>query len=425
MANASPLIEAAHDAFARRDWLVALEHFTAARDKGPLSAEDIDALAETAWWLGEIDESLSAYDQAHRLYLDEGRPRRAAMSAMFLAAHSMERGDVAVGSGWMNRVHRLLRDQPEGPEHGYPMYFDVFSAMSRGALDDAAAHARRMQEIGHRFGDPNVSALGVLGEGRAFIKQARVNEGMPLVDDAMIAALSDELHPLWTGAIYCHLMDVCRELIDLRRAGEWTQATARWCESLPKAVLYRGICRVHRAQVLQVQGEWDEAEREATRACDDVRSMHVGTVAEGQYEIGEIRRLHGDLAGAEEAFKRAHELGRDPQPGLALLRLAQGSVDAASASIRAALSLESLDGLARARLCAAGVEIALAAGDIEKARAASDELAATTSAYGTSGLQAASRQASGAVLIADGAAAQASDAAVNNASENRSTGRRP
>lgn len=154
----------------------------------------------------------------------------------------------------MSRMRRLLDDQPEGAEHGYPLYYDIFAAIARGDLDGAVAHARRMQELGRRFSDPNLVATGVLGEGRARLKQGRVGDGMALLDEAMLAALSDELDPLWAGGIYCHLMDACHQLADLRRAGEWTEATARWCERFPEAVLYRGLCRVHRAQVLQVRG---------------------------------------------------------------------------------------------------------------------------------------------------------------------------
>ena len=407
MADAPDLVDVARDAFAHRDWAAALDAFRAARTLGTLSADDWFALADAAWWQGAIDESLDAWGEAYRRYLQAGQPRRAAMSALFVAAHSKERGDVASASGWMGRAQRLLRDVPEAAEHGYPIYFEVFAAMAGGDLDRALASARTMQEMGRRFDDPNLAALGVLAEGRAAIKQGRVREGLALLDEAMLAALSDELHPLWTGAVYCHLMDACRELAEVRRAGEWTQAAARWCEELPDAALYRGICRVHRAQVLQLQGAWDQAEREAARACADVVHLHVGTVAEGHYEIGEIRRLRGDLDGAEEAFKRAHELGRDPQPGLALVRLAQGRLDVAAASIRSALAASKSDRLARAQLCTAQVEIALAAGDLETACAASEELQATASAFGSSGLEAAARQAKGAVLLAHGRADEA------------------
>jgi DNA-binding NarL/FixJ family response regulator len=407
VAGRAELLEAAHEAFGRREWAAARDRFNAARETVPLAADDWYALAEAAWWLGLIDESLTAWAKAYQLYLEARQSRRAAMSAMFLAAHSMERGDAAAGGGWMGRAHRLLAEESEAAEHGYPLYFEIFSAIGRGDFDGAVAAAGRMQDIGRRFSDPNLVAIGVVGQGRALIKQGRVSDGMTLLDEAMLAALSDRLHPAWTGAIYCQLMDVCHELVDVRRAAEWTQAAKRWCEHLPEAVLYRGICRVHRAQVLHIQGAWEQAEHEASSACRDLLGVHLGTVAEGHYELGEIRRLRGDLAGAEEAFRRAHELGRDPQPGLALLRLAQGRIDVAVASIRAALAVETQDRLASARLCAAAVEIALAARDSKGAGNAADELDATAAAYGSSGLEAASRQARGAVLLADGQPAQA------------------
>jgi tetratricopeptide (TPR) repeat protein len=352
------LVAAAHEAFERRQWAAARDCFNAAGKAARLTADDCYAWAEAAWWLGAIDESLSTWAKAYELYLEAGQPLRAAMSAMFLALHSMERGDTATGAGWMSRMQRLLVGESEAAEHGYPLYFEIFALLGRGDFDDAMVTARRMQDIGRRFDDSNLLAIGLVGEGRVLIKGGAVGDGKALLDEAMLAALSDKLHPVWTGAIYCHLMDVCHELVDLRRAGEWTEAAQRWCEGLPEAVLYRGICRVHRAQVHQVQGAWEQAEHEALIACRDLQRIHLVTVAEGHYEIGELRRLRGDLGGAEEAFRRAHDLGRDPQPGLAQLRLAQGRVDAAVASIRAARAAATYDRLTSARLCAADVEIA-------------------------------------------------------------------
>jgi hypothetical protein len=171
VADGAELLEAAHDATRRRDWAGARERFKAAREAVQLEADDCYALAETAWWLGDIDESLTAWAEAYQLYLEAGQPRRAAMSAVFLATHSMERGDTAVGAGWMSRAHRLLAEEPEAVEHGYPLYFEIFSAMGRGDVDAAGVTARRMQDIGRRFGDANLVAIGVLGEGRALIKQ--------------------------------------------------------------------------------------------------------------------------------------------------------------------------------------------------------------------------------------------------------------
>ena len=405
-ADVAATLETAERAFARNDWPTAFSSFRGAGEAAGLSADQWYSLAESAWWLGEIDVALDAWKRAHDDYVASGDLSRAAMSALFLACHSLERGDAAAGSGWMHRTRRLLDDTPEGPAHGYLIYFRIFAEMASGDLDAAVCSADEMGKVGRRFDDPNLVALSLIGRGRALVKRGSVAEGMAVLDDAMLEALSGRLHPVWTGAVYCHLMDACHELDELQRAGEWTQAASRWCEGIPNAGLYRGICRVHRAQVLHTRGSWQEAEREATRACQDMAHIAIGTIAEGHYEIGEIRRLRGDLTGAEEAFRRAHELGRDPQPGLALVRLARGQTDAAAASIRTALTVL-VPPLPRARLCVAQVEIALMIDDVETARTACTELEQTAATYESSGLAAAVRQARGALLLREGAAAEA------------------
>jgi ATP/maltotriose-dependent transcriptional regulator MalT len=400
------LLESARQAFAAYDWIEAYETFAAVSDRDVFQAGDLQAWAQSAWWLGRIEACLDAFEGAYHRFLDAEEPLHAAMSAFYLALHSSGRGDAAQGSGWMARARRLIADEPESAPYGYVLYLDTFSALGSGDLDEAMGRAREMEELGQRLGDQDLAALGVLGRGRALVKGGQVSEGMSLLDEAMLEAVSGRLDPAWAGAIYCHLMDVCHELADVRRAAEWTDATNRWCEAIPDTNLYPGICRVHRAQVMQIQGDWDLAESEASRACSDMLGVHVGTAAGGQYELGEIRRLRGDLAGAEAAFKQAHELGRDPQPGLALVRLAQGRVDIAVASIRAALGATT-DHLARARICVAQVEIALAAGDLDTAQAATSELEHTAETYSSPGLQAAAKEARGAVLLAQGLAQEA------------------
>ena len=405
--NVTELLQEAREAFGRRDWVRARDAFTAAQAQGTLTADDVFALGDSVWWLGSFLEAEGCYEEAYRLYLQEGRQRQAAMSALTIAGFLFMRGEAAAGSGWMSRGLRLLEGEPECAEHGYVLFMDIEVALEACDYDAALTKARQMQALGGRCGDPNLTALGVAGEGRALIKQGRVRDGIALLDEAMLAALSDELDPAWAGNIYCQLMRTCYELSDLRRAGEWTQATARWCESLPAAGPFMGVCRVHRAQVFQAHGAWEEAEREAARVCEELAGFDLGTVAEGYYQMGEVRRLRGDLSGAEAAFRRAHEHGRDPQPGLALLRLAQGRVHAAAASIRDALAAASRDQLARARLCAAQVEIALEGGDPESARLATDELEEAARVFRTSGLEAAAPQARGAVLLAEGRVAEA------------------
>jgi DNA-binding NarL/FixJ family response regulator len=396
------VLQAARDAYRRRDWPEARARFAAARAAGELAAADLDALADAAWWLGEFDEASATLQDAYRRYLDEGLPRAAAMVAIGIAVNALLRGDGVVGTGWAGRAQRLLRDQPEHVEHGYVLGLELEGALAGGDAAAAVTTARRVRDIGRRHADPNLVATADLFEGRALVRQGRVADGMALLDEAMLAVLSGELRPEWAGNIYCHLMAAFHELADVRRAAEWTEATGRWLAGLPAAVLFTGICRVHRSQVLQHKGAWAQAEREAALVCRDLADRHVAAVAEGHYQIGEIRRLRGDLAGAEGSYRHAHALGRDPQPGLALLRLAQGRAATASASIRAALTAVTSDRLARARLCAAQVEIALAAGEPETAGRACDELVRTASTYGSSGLEAAALQARGAVLLARG-----------------------
>jgi DNA-binding NarL/FixJ family response regulator len=402
--DAAGALDVARDAYRRHDWAGARDGFGAARVAGELAAADLDALADAAWWLGDFDQASAVLEEAYRRHLDEGRPGPAAMAAIGVAVNHFLRGDGVVGSGWVGRAQRLLRDQPEHTEHGYLLYLELEGALGGGEADAVVATAGRVREIGRRHADPNLVAGGDLFEGRALVKQGRMAEGMALLDEAMLAVLSGELDPGWAGNIYCHLMAAFHELADVRRAAEWTEATSRWVAGLPPAVLFTGICRVHRSQVLERRGDWAEAEREAALVCRDLADLHVAGAAEGHYQLGDIRRLRGDLAGAEAAYRHAHELGRDPQPGLALLRLAQGRTATASASIRAALTAVTHDRLGRARLCAAQVEIALADGDAETAGRACDELTRTASTYGSSGLEAAALQARGAVLLAGGRA---------------------
>lgn len=370
-------------------------------DQAP-SPEELDRLSDAAWWRGRLEEFLQTGEAAFRAHLRAGQPRDAAKIALELAVSLFLRGDEALGSGWLGRSQRVLEDLPEGPEHGYLRYvIEVEGALDGDDMEAVAAAARGVQDLGRRHDDSDLVACGVLGEGRALLRLGDVPAGMRLLDEAMLAVLHGDLEPAWAGNVYCHLMAACHELADIGRAREWTEATWSWLSELPAAVLFTGICRVHRSQVHQVAGDWDRAEREAERVLDDLADLHVASVAEAHYQVGELRRLRGDLDGASRAYGLARDLGRDPQPGLALLCLVQGRVDAASSGIRAAFHTVGRDRLARARLCPAQVEVALAAGDLEVARRACAELEEAAAVYGTSGLEAAALRCRGALAVAE------------------------
>jgi len=393
----------ARSAFAARRWEVAYDAFRACDG---LTGDDLDAVAEAAHWLGRPDDSIVAYAEAYRAHRDAGEERRASMSALLLACHLHFRGDRVEADGWLARALRVLKEAEEGAEHGYPLHLEISSILTVDPVA-AEASARRMQVLGERYRDDSLVALGVLYEGRALVKQARVREGLAKLDEAMLAAVSDRLEPIWTGTIYCGLLDACHELVDLRRAQEWTEAMSRWCAPLPAASLHPGICRLHRVEILDLRGAWEDAEAEASAACGDLVGIDVFAVADGRYLLGELSRRRGDLAGAEEAYLRAHEAGRDPQPGLALLRLAQGRTDAASASIAAALVACTGGRLERARLLAAQVDIALVAGDAGLAGAAAAEIADIAVDFESDGLGAVAHRCRGAVSLAVGQAVEA------------------
>lgn len=403
MTDVAEVLEVARRAFGQHRWAEARAGFATARERDDLGADDLAALAECAWWQGDVDECLSIYEEAYRLYLhgDSRRARPAAKLAMELAFFWFLRGEAAIGSGWISRARRLLDDEPECVEKAYLRTMAIDEALVAADFDAAIEIAGQTVDAGNRYGDETLTALGLAGEGIARVKRGEVSQGLATLDEAMLPVVAGRVDPGYAGNIYCQLMSMCHELADFRRAQEWTDTTTRWCEGFPDAVMFLGVCRVHRAQLMQVRGDWAQAEEEALRLCDELASMNVDAVGEGYYELGEVRRQRGDLARAEESYARAHEMGRDPQPGLALLRLAQERIDDAAQAISGALAT-AVDPLLRARLRDAQVEIALATEDLDTAEAATGELEGAADRYGSSGLVGAAIQARGAVALARG-----------------------
>jgi DNA-binding NarL/FixJ family response regulator len=286
-------------------------------------------------------------------------------------------------------------------ERGYLLLPEALMAMGSGDVDAALDRFSEASELAQRFGDRDLAALGAIGRGEALLRSGRVPDGMRLFDEAMVSVTAGETSPVVSGVVYCAVIDACQHAFDLRRAREWTAALDRWCAGQPGLVPYRGQCLVHRAQILQVGGEWGEAMTEAQRACERLAEPPHPAIGMAHYELGELHRLRGELSEAEAAYRRAHAAGRQPHPGLALLRLAQGRLDAAVAAIELALD-DARDHVTRARLLPAFVEIMLAAVRTADARRAADELSELAMGTDTGLLQAVAAQARGAVLLADG-----------------------
>jgi len=410
--NLEQALVAGREAVRRYAWREAFELLSAADQAGGLGADDLDGLAQAAWWNGRSDQCISARERAYALHLEAGNSRQAALVALAVAKDQFGRRSSSVGTAWLNRAQRLLKDEAVGVEHGYLLRLQAVMALEgEGDFERALELARQTLEIGTRFGEPDLIALALQDQGRTLVANGQVKEGMALLDEATAAALSGELKPLTTGIIYCNLIGVCEQTADLRRAAEWTDAARRWCDRLAIAG-FPGMCRVHRAEVIRLRGAWQEAEAEARHAYDELRDFVVEYAAEAQYLIGETRLWRGDLAEAQDAFRQGHELGRDPNPGLAMLHLAEGKIDAAAKSIRRGLSAERRP-LARGRLLPAQVTIALAAADQATAEAAAQELGELATTYATPALKAQALTAEGEVRVAAGE----SDAAVRSLCE--------
>ena len=396
----------ARQAHAAHDWATAAARFDAVGAER-LTADDLAAYADAMWWLGRAEDNLRLEAAAYEAFLADSRPAEAGWAAMLLGVFHMGRGDVPQAMGWIGRAGRLLEGTPECPAHGLLIQVtEVEPSLQAGQPTAAVDAARRMRALGTRIDEPGVVLLGVNCEGRALIRAGQVVDGLALLDEAMVAALDSRIGPFMAGSLYCHTIAACHEVADLHRMTRWTDLTEDWLSTLPAVGVFGGLCAVHRAQLHLLRGAWEDAERAALQVVTDLDAMRVDYAAEAWYVVGEARRLRGDPTAAE-AYDEAHARGRDPQPGRALLQLQGGDAAGAATSVRTAVTAVGDDPLRRAPLCAAAVEIAVAAGRLEDARAAASELVETAATYATSGLEAMAAAARGAVLLAEGRAEEA------------------
>jgi DNA-binding CsgD family transcriptional regulator len=391
------------ESYAGRAWMNAYKSLSHADQAAPLGAEDLELLATSAYMLGRDDEYVSCLERAHHAYLGSGEAMRAARCAFWVGMNLALRGEMGRATGWLGRAQRLVeREGRDCVERGYLLLPLMFEHEATGDYEGAAATAADAAGIGERFGDADLFALAVHSQGILLVKQGRVVEGLGLLDEAMVAVTAGELSPIVSGFVYCGVIMGCQEAYELRRAQEWTAALTRWCEEQPDMVSFTGTCLVHRAEIMQLHGAWPDALEEARRAGQRLAQVrNQSGAAQAFYRQGEVHRLQGRFTAAEEAYREASRSGWEPQPGLALLRLAQGNGDAAAAAIRRAVG-ETTEPLKRARLLPAYVEIMLAVGDAQEAHSACGELEEISARYDRSMLGAMVAYAEGAVDLAEG-----------------------
>jgi tetratricopeptide (TPR) repeat protein len=407
------VVQRAHDAAARGDWEEAFDLFMKADADGLVGPTDLPVLGEVAYAAGHLDVTIEAWERAHALCLEAGDQVAAAGAAVRVAMHLLfDTALMAPVRGWLARAERLLEGHDETSAHAWLAVVRTYERLLTGDLDSARQSARRAIEVGSKH-DPAACTIGRVAEARLLILNGDVGQGLALLDEVGVATVSGDLDPLSTGVVYCELVCALQGLAQYDAAEEWTEAMERWCKTNAIGSLH-GRCRVHRAEILRLRGSCNEAEAEALGACEELRPYLRRELGWPLTELGRIRLRKGDIEGAEEALLAAHRAGWDPQPGLALVRLAQGDVATAAASIRDALEqplrvpskeLPPDTDLQRAPLLEAQVEIEIAAGDIDRARSAAEELKLVAARFQSKALVASTALAEGRVRLAEGDAA--------------------
>jgi ATP/maltotriose-dependent transcriptional regulator MalT len=395
------------EAFIRRAWGTAYERLRAVGIT-QLAPADLGSLATAAYLVGDRDVTTEALEQSFHRNIDADEPLAAVRDANWLTYVYTANGSPAVGAGWAGRALRLLESMPEDRvERGHLTVHEMMTHIYAGDFPVALRLAGEILEIGQRWGDGDLTAMGLQARGRLLLYAGEVRQGLALLDEAMVRVTGGEVHPILTGEILCSLIEACQEIGDYRRISDWTRALTRWCEAQPDLVPFTGQCAVHRAQLMQLHGDYAEALTELAVASERYAANgQPPATGLARYERGEVLRVQGEYAGAQSAYDEALSYGHEAQPGLSLLWMARGRTAAAVASVRRQLD-ESHNPVARARLLPAAVEILIRCNAVEDARAAAAELEEIAERFACAALSARAAYASGAVLLADGAAGPA------------------
>jgi class 3 adenylate cyclase len=406
-------LEQGRDAVKRHAWTEALEAFAAADRERGLPPDDLERMGEAAWWAGKPDEASGTIERAFTAYAEAGRPLEAAGAAFLLAYMFFRRQAPSVGAGWLGRAASLLEGTPESGMHAWLHLFAGMSAVFDHRMVDGLAHADRAISVARAHGNADVQFMATSFKGYGEMHQGNIPEGLAFLDEAAAAATSGQLDLRVASDILCNTIAACRNIGDLKRAGQWADEGERWMRRQAVGG-YPGVCRVHRAELKMLRGQWPEAELEARQACEELQRFGLNdSLGYAHHAIAEIRLRMGDLEGAAQAFERAYELGDDGQPGIALLHLARGELEDARRSIERAVAATTagegpVDQATRGRLLPAAIDIALARGDLDAARNAVDELESIAAGYKRPLFEGGALMAKGELLLGEARPSEAS-----------------
>lgn len=409
MDSVAIMLRRARDAYERRAWADALQLLRAADEVTALGTDDLERMFWSAGMLDRDPDIVAAAERLVKAHSDAGRDDRAAYWACFHGSRLLALGEHGRATAWLQRAQRLVESfGRECSTQGYLALLAAQKDLRAGSDETSAAHARQALAIGERCRDIDLVAFARCVLGRALVRQGRVEEGIASLDEAMLPVIGGELSPVITGLVYCNLIAECRQVYALDRSREWTDALSAWCGAQPQLVQFNGACMLHRAEIMEMNGNWPGAIAESRRAASSpvAKAARDNTIGGAAYQEAEIHRLRGEFAAAEEMYRNASRLGLEPQPGMALLRLMQGRTEQAAATLRRVLATTEAP-LSRARLLPAMIELQIAAGAIEEARNACRELEATASRFATELLGAIASQARGEIEMHDGNAAAA------------------
>lgn len=398
--NKSDILERGRQAFRKQMWTDAYSLLLSADRENNLEPVDLETLAKAAYLIGKETDCTDNWMRAHQKYLNQNNTRRAANCAFWIGMIFILKGDKAQGSGWIARAGRLIEaNKKECAEQGFLLIPKALQCL-RSDAKKAYDLFNKASEIGRRCSNVDLLALGRLGRGQALIRQNKITEGTTLFDETMVAVVSDEISPIVAGIIYCAVIETCSKIYDLQRAQEWTTALSRWCDSQPDLIPYRGQCLIRRAEIMQLHGDWPDAMNELQQAGELSQTSNSPTAAEAFYRQGDLHRLQGNFSEAETKYRLAGKWGRNPQPGLALLRLAQGQIDAAKKAI-SHVENENKEQMARTQILPAYVKIMLATENVRSAEDAATELTKIANILGAPFLQAIADQSYGDVLLSN------------------------